>query len=572
VLISRFQREGLPFLTKTLPKFEKYVLACIESNKILKNDAHIVPTDFKWKSGYPLFMRVLLKRVIFDRCAESLKSIRQICSYFYKLSLDYSKELLTSAEQEYVERDRTSELNWDYLREGRKVFNKVFQKTGNVSIHDAYRNPRNGPGAFSGSGQISIPFEVYKLYPDSYIGTTTRRFSDVSGLFRAYPSARYNITYATDLNVAEVVFVPKDSRGPRVISKEPLHNLRAQLSALDILVDTICADSKGRINFLDQRINRTLAQKASVDRSLSTLDCRNGSDLLQNRVVNYITSDAPVNKVFQRSRTEFVRLPSGKITRLNKYANMGNGLCFPAMALTMYIAVLVGIMKETGMSLPKARQILLFVYGDDIIVDSRFHNAAISGLEAFGFCINRDKSFAKGFFRESCGGDYLAGSDVTPVRLKLQGAGLGEAKQYRRGYINLNDNGTLQLERHCRELVDKGLYCLSYYYYKRLKKALGDMPNVSRKSVALGIYDPHTRATGTDFRAFIPRSVKLRSVGVDPYKGIAMSLKKDYSSILDTPQPAYGEVALRHKVKLIRKRLGPTAFDPTPCGVNIVLS
>jgi hypothetical protein len=43
-----------------------------------------------------------------------------------------------------------------------------------------------------------------------------------------------------------------------------------------------------------------------------------------------------------------------------------------------------------------------------------------TALEAFGLKINERKSFSNGFFRESCGGDYYRGYDVTPVYLRHQ--------------------------------------------------------------------------------------------------------------------------------------------------------
>ena len=39
-------------------------------------------------------------------------------------------------------------------------------------------------------------------------------------------------------------------------------------------------------------------------------------------------------------------------------------------------------------------------------------------LEAFGLLVNKKKSFSKGNFRESCGGDYFMGTDVTPVYMR----------------------------------------------------------------------------------------------------------------------------------------------------------
>jgi hypothetical protein len=58
------------------------------------------------------------------------------------------------------------------------------------------------------------------------------------------------------------------------------------------------------------------------------------------------------------------------------------------------------------------------VYGDDIVVHSADAENAMHILESFGFVVNRDKSFVKGFFKESCGVDAFHGVDVTPVRFR----------------------------------------------------------------------------------------------------------------------------------------------------------
>jgi hypothetical protein len=58
------------------------------------------------------------------------------------------------------------------------------------------------------------------------------------------------------------------------------------------------------------------------------------------------------------------------------------------------------------------------VYGDDIIVPVHSRRVVETALEALGLRINAGKSFSKGFFRESCGGDFYAGVNVTPTYLR----------------------------------------------------------------------------------------------------------------------------------------------------------
>ena len=66
----------------------------------------------------------------------------------------------------------------------------------------------------------------------------------------------------------------------------------------------------------------------------------------------------------------------------------------------------------------------LAVYGDDIACDSRLTDSVKSILRHIGFAINDDKSFvANQSFRESCGGFYLEGFDITPVYYRVKGVG-----------------------------------------------------------------------------------------------------------------------------------------------------
>ena len=59
------------------------------------------------------------------------------------------------------------------------------------------------------------------------------------------------------------------------------------------------------------------------------------------------------------------------------------------------------------------------VYGDDIIVPTQCAEATIELLTSLGFKTNVSKSFYDKacWFRESCGGEYCDGYDVTPMRI-----------------------------------------------------------------------------------------------------------------------------------------------------------
>jgi hypothetical protein len=101
---------------------------------------------------------------------------------------------------------------------------------------------------------------------------------------------------------------------------------------------------------------------------------------------------------------------------------MGSALCFPIEAMVFLTVVYYGIEQELKRRLT-LKDIMSFkgkvrVYGDDIIIPVDYVRSVNDALRLFGFKVNVNKSFWNGKFRESCGGDYYDGSDVTPVRVR----------------------------------------------------------------------------------------------------------------------------------------------------------
>jgi hypothetical protein len=90
---------------------------------------------------------------------------------------------------------------------------------------------------------------------------------------------------------------------------------------------------------------------------------------------------------------------------------MGNGFTFELESLIFY-----ALMRTV--SYYRGYQGVISVYGDDLIIPSGMYEDASWVLKEFGFSLNPEKSFAAGPFRESCGGHYHLGEDVTPFYLK----------------------------------------------------------------------------------------------------------------------------------------------------------
>lgn len=231
---------------------------------------------------------------------------------------------------------------------------------------------------------------------------------------------------------AKVLLVPKDARGPRLISCEPRETMWIQQGVLGKFVTCLEAHplTKGLVNFTDQSINNYQAYRASITRDSATLDLKDASDRIS---MNLVRAIFPRNWVdaLEACRSGATELPDGTVVELSKFAPMGSALCFPVMALTIWsLLTAAANMSQTERSvkasgaLARANKAFawdnpVYVYGDDIIVPSSFAECAMLVLESVGLTVNTNKSFVRSLFRESCGGEYYNGWEVTPVRLRM---------------------------------------------------------------------------------------------------------------------------------------------------------
>jgi hypothetical protein len=580
---KRLRFEGISFATVTLPKLVKAVLKGVSCGWFYhKNPAFdLRPTQFAWKSRSLVLFTSLLKRIFDDQgflnkdtevVADALRVIRSVCEYMYKLATSFQPHQLRKAEQDYIEREQLNARNLSNLDPSwcdalRRNFEKYYPRCSRALPHQILESfrPRFTAGAFYGSERYVQPFCEVKLWPDTRIGTCSTEFRAFSGYFKPYPSAPLRVSVVREQRNCKVLFVPKDSRGPRVISKEPLHLLRAQMSYFDFLSKTLQQETAGRVNFTDQEVNKRLAQEASIDGSRATIDLKEASDSVLYTLVNRVFRNSPGVRYFiANTRSTHAELPSGKTVLLNKLAGMGSGLTFPTMALIIHLSVCTHVSRVLQIPYCSVSK-EVYVYGDDLIVPSLWYTLSREALGFSQLCVNEDKSFATGNFRESCGGDYYGGREVTPVRLKLTSADLPtpdrlKNRSSRRWSARLGDAGALQLERHCRELVTRGMYTLSEYYYECLERHFGRLPTVSGKSPLIGRYDDPSRVSLMHEKAWYPVPFRIESSDYCPYKYLGQvlggSTQEAARAVILGENPVqrlYGELAVPRKVRLLRR-------------------
>lgn len=226
--------------------------------------------------------------------------------------------------------------------------------------------------------------------------------------FRANDCAQKNDDIRIVLG-SKLSLVPKNEDTMRTIAIEPSGSMCLQLAAGTYLENTlrqIGLDIKKQ-----EPKNKALACRGSIDDSLATIDLSSASDRISCDLVRALFPKEWYD-VFMTFRSPAIRV-NGEWVELNMMSTMGNGFTFPMM--TLIIASLIYAMRR----LSGGPNLFIdwsstAVYGDDIIVYSHEYDDLVGILQDAGFIVNLDKSYSKGPFRESCGGDYMRGEDVTP--------------------------------------------------------------------------------------------------------------------------------------------------------------
>jgi hypothetical protein len=249
---------------------------------------------------------------------------------------------------------------------------------------------------------------------------------------------------------SELSFARKNMKTARSVCSEPAKLMYFQQGVFGMM-DGATQDSPfGRfIRLRDQSYNRELARFGSFTSSIDTLDLSAASDSLSVDLVRKVfPTDWQIYMLATRS--PIVRTSEGLIP-LKKFAPMGSAVCFPTQCLVFSaICVYAHCLHTLGWRFPERPKELnlgglydvlrrisdapidhrrsslkyqpIGVYGDDICCDYRVTDNVKALLVHFGFEVNEGKSFTGSqSFRESCGGYYLLGDDVTPIFFRIKG-------------------------------------------------------------------------------------------------------------------------------------------------------
>jgi len=488
---ARVAAEGFEFLTKTLPKLGKALVSGIEAGQLN------VPPEFARKSkggerwNIPeLFSELFL--TIFDRQGHLVQNnenavgfIRQLTQLCYKIETPCTPTQAKAAEDKYKaieselpsEKETRSRVDPLLLGKARFLLAKLFSGFDPSDVV-----PRHGPGAVAEPGKkgrkkYELNFysrSLDQLYPYVHFGTFgvhTQNPADLLG----------HLDLGEEIPPSKVVFVPKDSRGPRVISCEPAYLQYLQQGLARAIYRLVESHELTRacVHFTNQEHNRRAAMRSSLDGRYATLDLADASDRVSVDLVRLLFPEKLLPYLLA-TRSTMTRLPSGEVLPLRKFAPMGSALCFPIEALAFWaIAAASSWTVSRGRGWVRSK---ILVFGDDIIVEASRTERVVAALELFGLKVNRDKCFARGEFRESCGCDAFRGEDVTPVKLRVL-----RTRDRNRALVDV-----YRLSKSAMHLFDRGYWKTSEFIWRSVEKVVGKLPTtgpnfpgVSRTSTLL---------------------------------------------------------------------------------------
>lgn len=448
-IAKRCGSEGIQFLVVGLARLGEFY------DKVLVGESPTVTGFAPYDGNDPLFLRPIWSHTRYllvhphPKMYTFFKQVRTLLHGYKKLETACDPTLATAKFEQFLAIEQElayfSVVPNRFVSRAQTLLDDYFS-----DYHPACNHPKHGPGAVAGGERheqkwnFSTLFEsVHKewpywdyLFPVRSIvsqtsfrsgtsaclsGSTDDRVASLSSQVKRLQLAACANQYRSLTRVAEptarMLMVPKDFRGPRIISCEPKELMYLQQGVSKHLVSFITRHpyTHGHVNFDDQTINAKLALASSRSREFATLDLSDASDRVSLDLVRYLFPKRVFDKL-SALRSTHTTYHQTKVV-LHKFAPMGSALCFPVESIVFW-ALCVGTIWELCNDLTHARS-CVYVYGDDLIIKDEYAAVCMNVLESVALRVNKDKSFMGAIpFRESCGVDALNGEDVTPLRIK----------------------------------------------------------------------------------------------------------------------------------------------------------
>lgn len=571
-IIKRLENEGFAFITHALPCLMDGLLGHLE------HDNASFP-QFKLQRGtnHPRFFRRLFD-IVMNEMNYSAEVQAIAMDTIYNVSVCFKKlrgrPNADSHQQQYDDFVRVdselARIDTDFLFSPEiepimeSVTTQWYNFAHDLTVDDASCVPRPGPGATVGNlpkHARYAPSVLYKQVHDvfPYEEWFYSHPWDVVDQSRTYLSLLKN---SVPEPYSEYLLVPKTLLKWRGICKEAnevqfiQQALRRQLYRhIEIKIPT-------GVPIRNQEVHKVLALQASIDRENATIDESEASDRIARCFIWHMTELTPdYRAALMAVSTKFVKPPKWasqkELLRTHKFAPMGSAVCFPIMSLVHFFLVKAIVLTKCLDISYKERSRLckqISVYGDDIVLPSSIVPLVYLWLPKFGMKINQTKSFAKSYFRESCGCHAYKGADITPVYHKYTNFSSTE----------VGEAATLASLLATEELLyKKGKLHAALFLRNHIEAKWRNLPYVSNMTSLVGYRRPPFSADLTDFSTMSAKATSRKwDRWLQSFKyRLNVWTNAQVSGIIPTDSQAY----LRHFCLWPRKSI---KFSWTPKGLT----
>lgn len=371
----------------------------------------------------------------FDESDHLSFSILHTCLCFItRVNLPDLQDLIEEARASYIAEEE-SIMTSGFSTEEREIFSQWFPVSYEGQLYADFRG-RHGPGAVA-DVKLLTWIDNKKVIHDERKRSIEQKYKAMATDARVnYLLLRLGVEGRLPAGcgdkklsrTAKVTFVAKSIDKLRTICMEPTTLMWYQQGfsrAIEMVFRNRHHYLSKRINLESQENSRQLARRGSILGNFATIDLSSASDSISWPMVREWTSKSCLRQVVLCTRSTMIRGKGIKPMKTNKFAPMGSALCFP-MECIVFCAITEAAIRGVGGN-PHSSDYC--VYGDDIIVETEYADAVVRRLERNGFTVNKRKTFLKRSthnFRESCGGEYLDGVDVSPLRISRKFEGFSK--------------------------------------------------------------------------------------------------------------------------------------------------
>jgi hypothetical protein len=420
-LAERLNKEGTSFIQVTLPLLGRAL------DHSLVTGRFTLPANFAMKRNtrLPRFLYQLFERVLDQEgnlreepCTLTIYFLRQLLLFDAKLITEPTSQQKQTAVKGFIKRQNDLrkirlDVNDPVLLRAQWLLGRVLRTLDLSTIA-----PGHGPGVVAERltreerwDFTSWPKKAERYYPYLVYGTLSMRASLERGI---------GVRLLNEMST-RCCLVPKDFRGPRLISAEPTVNQylqQGQMRKIMQYVDHHKVLSQS-IRLRDQTHNQKEAKNAYKDGKI-TLDLSDASDTVSTALVWFLFAKLPLlRRQLMSTRSDFMEFENQKI-RIVAFSPMGSATCFPIESLVFWALTIASLGHVRSLSgHPDGLESLsvdVSIFGDDIIVPADAASTLLYTLRKVGCSPNMSKTCMETPFRESCGTEWFNGSDITIIR------------------------------------------------------------------------------------------------------------------------------------------------------------